>query len=362
MSKLAKRITEHRTRVRGARRKGNVVVFTALGLVTLLGFCAFAGDYGLLVWNKNQLQKACDAAALAGAMELPLYPAKADEAARATAQQNALNSPAISYPNNRRIRVSGSRVVKFFFAGALGQKSGTVTATALAGRSYPLVGVTNAVPIAIPETTYFTYRPGTGLASAGASFTLSLSRNTKDAFTIINFLPLDLRPDNSGKSGSVFQDDVAYGYDGTIYLNTQINNGLAASGSSVGPNVEQAMATRFGDARNAPYRDFGPRGTSTNPNGQGNSYEYPNYPPDDRRIMTVVVTPEYPANNNNPSVLIKFFVAVYVEDCWIDKKSQDCMLQLRILPERTYSSSDPGIVVGDATTPDTGLSVVQLLE
>jgi len=347
---------------RGARRRGNVAIITALAMTTLIGFCAFSGDYGLLVWNKNQLQKACDAAALAGAMELPLNPTKAYTTALATAQQNGLGSPVITFPTAKQIRVSAGREVKFFFARALGRNSGNVSAAAMAGRSAPLTGVTRAVPLAITETAYFTYRPGTGLPTAGSSLTVTLARNNMVAFTSADFLPLDLRPDNSGKSGPVFQEDVTFGYNGTIYLNSEVNNGLSASTVSVGPNVVDAMQMRFEEAKAAPYRDFGPKGSSTNIGGTDNFYTYPDYPQDDRRIMTIIVTPEYPSDNSNPRVLAKYFIPVYVEDVGTDKKTKDTWLQLRILPGRSYSSDNPGIVVGNSTTPDTGLSVVQLFQ
>src|SRR4028119_435182 len=56
---------------RFSRRKGSIMVVTCLSMVALLGFCALAVDYGRLVSSRNQLQRACDAAALAGATELP---------------------------------------------------------------------------------------------------------------------------------------------------------------------------------------------------------------------------------------------------------------------------------------------------
>ena len=54
------------------RRGGGVVVIVTLSLTVLMGVCALVVDYGLLVNDKNRLQRGCDAAALAGASQLKL--------------------------------------------------------------------------------------------------------------------------------------------------------------------------------------------------------------------------------------------------------------------------------------------------
>ena len=56
-------------RARGER--GQILALVALALVVLLGICAFAIDVGYAYYAKRQLQSATDAAALAGAQDLP---------------------------------------------------------------------------------------------------------------------------------------------------------------------------------------------------------------------------------------------------------------------------------------------------
>src|SRR4051794_25651998 len=62
-------------RKRGSTRtndeQGQVLVLVVVALVALLGMCAFVIDLGYLYWNQRNLQASADAAALAGAMELP---------------------------------------------------------------------------------------------------------------------------------------------------------------------------------------------------------------------------------------------------------------------------------------------------
>jgi len=57
--------------VRVADEKGQVLLFLVVALVGLLGMCALVIDLGYLYWNQRSLQSSADAAALAGAMELP---------------------------------------------------------------------------------------------------------------------------------------------------------------------------------------------------------------------------------------------------------------------------------------------------
>src|SRR4028118_1730189 len=60
-----RRLSQKRKRDR--KRGGSVIVIVALSTVALLGCCAFAVDYGILNADANRVQRACDAAALAGA-------------------------------------------------------------------------------------------------------------------------------------------------------------------------------------------------------------------------------------------------------------------------------------------------------
>ena len=58
--------------MRQARRdRGQILPIVAVALVGLLGICAFSIDVGYAYYAKRQLQSATDAAALAGAQDLP---------------------------------------------------------------------------------------------------------------------------------------------------------------------------------------------------------------------------------------------------------------------------------------------------
>src|ERR1700730_7972064 len=56
---------------RSRDERGQVIVLVVVALVGLLGMCALVIDLGYLYWNQRHLQATADAAALAGAMQLP---------------------------------------------------------------------------------------------------------------------------------------------------------------------------------------------------------------------------------------------------------------------------------------------------
>jgi hypothetical protein len=60
-------------KIRGVikHQAGNVLVYLAIGLVPIIACTGLVIDYGTGVWCKTDMQKAVDAAALAGASELP---------------------------------------------------------------------------------------------------------------------------------------------------------------------------------------------------------------------------------------------------------------------------------------------------
>lgn len=68
--------------------RGVALLWVAGMLVALLGVSAFAVDLGWLYLNTSRLQKAADAAALAGVVNLPALPAQADLDAQSAAAAN----------------------------------------------------------------------------------------------------------------------------------------------------------------------------------------------------------------------------------------------------------------------------------
>lgn len=113
--------------------KGAVLVLFAIVFVVILGMVAIVVDAGIVYLNRSQMQKAVDAAALAGGMRLP----DQNEAAGAAVEYGGMNgirdtdTLQVTFPG-RRVRVRAERDVRLFFAPVLGIRTMHVTAQAAA--------------------------------------------------------------------------------------------------------------------------------------------------------------------------------------------------------------------------------------
>lgn len=360
----------------GARRGGSVITLVGLSMVMLLGFTALGVDYGILVATKNRLQRTCDAAALAGAPELPDSQVWAKYYAERTAYENGVpvSEITVSFPSSKRISVTANRTVNTLFARAVGIMSNKVNAAAIAGRD-PLKGLPGAAPIAITVDDYEKYKyklQPNGRLDAPL-FNAKMVRNHDEDFEDGTFVAMDLRPGNNGKSGAVFQRDLTTGYEGPTKLDEPVHNALNSSLNSQGAKMMDAIEDRIARAKGAPWYDTGlpalgvgvkidnTAGVETlNTNPPQRRYTFPNYHPDNPRIMTIMVADPNDEDNNNPVITARKFAPVYIES--VQEVGKDrYFLRIRILPKLNYSSSDPDVTPGDDSTPDTGVGVVRLL-
>jgi hypothetical protein len=267
------------------------------------------------------------------------YNAKTEAQLVAAKNGVTVNFNDITVTGGTKIRVPAATTRNFFFGRAIGKSSGSITRSATAGRT-PLRGIAGAVPLAITTDDYNTYKNGT-------SFEIQLIRNQDTDFLAGTVTSLDLRPDQSGKSGAVFQDDLTNGYTGTIFIGDKIDNALTSDVGSQGSKLELAIDQRFDDASAAYYHD------------NGSNYTWPNYPPDDRRIVQLIVADPNPWANGNPLLVARFFVPVYIES-YRSPGHKATYIRVRILPTLTANSDNPNLALGDANTPFTGPSVVTL--
>ncbi len=132
--------------------KGAVIVVIAVIFSVLLGFLALAVDAGVLYVEHSRLAKAADAAALAGAQELP-DTATARTVAEDYAQRNGLDLGTLNISfstDNKRITIITSKTVNLYFAKVLGFNSSTVHGRAVA-RIAPVKEVSSLIPLGINE-------------------------------------------------------------------------------------------------------------------------------------------------------------------------------------------------------------------
>lgn len=130
------------------KKDGQSLIITAMLMVVLLGSAALAVDVGSLFLSKSNLQNAADAAALAGASELPDDPAAAIVVAKDYLLKNNVpddSSTITTGENDKSITVTISSTQSLFFAKALGIGTSDITVDATAS-----IGVAASVPWIVP--------------------------------------------------------------------------------------------------------------------------------------------------------------------------------------------------------------------
>lgn len=116
--------------------RGQVLLLFAAGLAGFMGLAGMSIDVGQLVYTRTDLQKIADAAALAGAQDLPGSTADATASADSFAGKNGSATLAISFGTtnvaNDTITVKATRHVDFAFLRVIGLRGADPSATAKA--------------------------------------------------------------------------------------------------------------------------------------------------------------------------------------------------------------------------------------
>lgn len=210
------------------KKSGSVLIFIAIIAVVLMGFTALVIDVGMLVYQRQRLQNACDAAALAGAMQLPDKPT-GDDGAIAVAKQYAsdngvtINDTDVTISaDNKKITVNASRNLQFTFAKLLGINSGQVSAKATAVVA-PVKTVGSGLrPFGVVKKDFV----------IGNTYTLkygTFGNNGGD------FGAISLYHDKSDDGGKVYEDNIKYGSTESYGEGVKVD---IKQGNMVGPTAD----------------------------------------------------------------------------------------------------------------------------
>jgi Flp pilus assembly protein TadG len=118
--------------------RGQTVVLITVFMFVLLGMCALAIDVGLWYQDKRAVQSTADAAALAGASQLPVSWTTAQNTANSQFAKNkkpgdsAVVANTTNLTSNDSVTVTVTRTSPSFFAKLLGTNNATIQATARA--------------------------------------------------------------------------------------------------------------------------------------------------------------------------------------------------------------------------------------
>jgi Flp pilus assembly protein TadG len=139
------------------REDGQVLALFAFGLVVFCGLVGMAVDVGQLVYTRTDLQKIADAAALAGAQDLPTSTSAARTSAATFGSANGSSTLDVTFSStavaNDTITVTATRHVTYSFLKVIGLSGTDVSATAKAkgANAKPITGYawTNIAPFII---------------------------------------------------------------------------------------------------------------------------------------------------------------------------------------------------------------------
>lgn len=183
---------------------GQVLILTVLAMAVLLGMAAMAIDVGLFLHDRRNLQNAADAAALAGAADLPDNPVLAVIKAREWAEDNGIDLSSelelvevrTTYVPNDTMHVAVKRDFSFVFGRVLGLDQANVGADASAVVGSP-GGLAGLRPWAVQEKALLGLEPGDQA---------TLKYSAADV-TTGNFQPIRI----DGPGGKVYDNSIRYG-------------------------------------------------------------------------------------------------------------------------------------------------------
>jgi Flp pilus assembly protein TadG len=220
---------------------GVVAIVMGIAMVAIVGILAYVIDTGSVYVARRSMQTAADAAALAGAQELPENPNVAIQVALDYIEMQGIsaNSTVVSiektYVSNDTIKVTVSDTdKKTFFAGIFGINSVNVGATATAMIGSPSE-ITGAVPWAVLQGTYI----------PGVEYNLKYDSP-------------DLGPGNfgavsiDGRGASTYRHCIEYGSTTPLHIGSKIET---EPGNMAGP-TSQGTSARIYDHPNNQFDTF----------------------------------------------------------------------------------------------------------
>lgn len=313
--------------------QGQVAVIMTLVIAVLLGAMALGTNVGLLYYNWGQLQKAADAAALAGANVLTGVPdpsgtvaANAISTAKGYACLNGINDPNntnaticpspiqnASYvdqvastsvdSNDTQLSIRLTRQVPYYFGKLIGLNTGNVAASATAQVSLGVSTFNNGLfPAGIqcnsPCTSKANLDPGQSV-TFGMKFAGGLAPG--------NWQWLDL---GQGTGASALSNGIANGVSGSYSIGGNISS---TPGNKYNSSVVQNGFQSRVNAHNAKFPSFDYNNVCTAGGGNPN-----NIPLGDPLLITIPVV-DFGGCSGSCTMAIEGFAQIYMTGMSVDK-------------------------------------------
>lgn len=207
--------------------KGATIVVVALCITVMIGFAALVIDVSNLYLNKTRLVNLADAAALAGAQDLPGDPQAAADSAYSYAARNGMASDVVRVSidsSNTVLTVNASRIVPFFFAAIFDMTSGNVSARAVAAIR-PIGGVSGVVPFGVVRQNFIYGTPYILKEGGGSGYNG-------------NFAALAL----GGNGSPIYQTNIKQGYQRQLKIGDWVSTETGNMSGPTSEGVEYRMA------------------------------------------------------------------------------------------------------------------------
>jgi hypothetical protein len=284
--------------------KGQTFVIGAVAAVVLVGAVSLGTDVAVRYFNRVQLQKAADAAALAGANWLPDNPSQATTTANQYAQNNGIKAAEITStsvtPDDLSLSISLQRNVPYYFARVFGLTSANIAVAATAEAPYAPTTVNASTPAHVPSGGDNNGANGGTCATTCSCGLLPIGLDANTVYSDGEALNLQ-----QGQLGPGNWDLLALGATGGANLRTNIANGYNSivtvgdwlttePGKKVDP-VDQGFQDRLNCA------------AITDPSGT-----YSNHSLTDPRVMVLPVV-DWEHQNGRSQVLLKAFASVWLD-------------------------------------------------
>jgi len=280
-----------------SNERGQVAIIVALLIISLLGMTALVIDVGSIYEERRQTQTVADAAALAGAQNLPEFPEQAIQTAITYAD---LNGVVISEDNIQiyetyvpydTITVTPTDVnAPLFFARVLDVNSVTVNATATAMANSPL-SMKGLMPWTVPLEDY----PG-GLVPGIISYDMKVGPHdleTPGWFQIMRF---------DGPGANIYGETIVEGCESEIWINELYDVQPGNIAGKTGMSIDE----RLGDD-DCTFWDV------VAINDDGEYYVKDENCPNCPRIVYIPLIEERPKNPSEPVEIIEFSI-FFLED------------------------------------------------
>ncbi|WP_418791040.1 pilus assembly protein TadG-related protein [Phosphitispora sp. TUW77] len=264
--------------------KGQVIVILALAFTVLLGFVGLAVDTGVMYLEHNRLVRAADAAALAGAQELPANPSLAEEMAGEYAAMNGIEPEQLSInisDDNKSISVSADKTVNLVFAKVFGFDSRQVS-TEVSASVAAVKSLRGAVPFSVMEQVFNYGDPY--VLKEGASGSTSDGARWCGWFGALDFT-------GGGGGAHEYEDMIVQGFSGKISIGDII---YIEPGNMAGPTAD-GVQQRIDSCTHTP------------------SCTWNNHDPDCPRVIYVPIVEEYSGSGGNRQVKVVGFAAFFLE-------------------------------------------------